>query len=265
MKDKQVKESELIIPALKIIYEKPNITTSELIKELQKMIELYPKDKMIIKNRKDTYFSQTVRNLCGSHIVTNEFGRCVDVKKENNINCFVINEYGLKKIKHNFANELEEITEDELYQNEIQSVSSYFNSDLDNSINRKPELKTNGNNKRYKTDPRIAKTAIEASEFICEYGKIIKEPHKTFKSKNGNYYMEGHHLIPMKAQKDYAINIDRPENIISLCPICHRAIHNACNPEKLKILKTLFEIREKKLESVGLKINFEDLYNKYYL
>ena len=74
--DKQVHESELLIPALKIISNKPGISTSELKEELEKVVDLYPKDKAILANRTDNYFSQTVRNLCGSHLSTNEFGRC---------------------------------------------------------------------------------------------------------------------------------------------------------------------------------------------
>ena len=33
--------------------------------------------------------------------------------------------------------------------------------------------------------------------------------------------MEGHHLIPMKAQDDFENNLDRVENSVCLCPNCH--------------------------------------------
>jgi len=57
-------EKELIIPTLKLlkIY-RDGLSTSELIKELTNILKPTGKDAEIIKNRKDTYFSQRVRNL----------------------------------------------------------------------------------------------------------------------------------------------------------------------------------------------------------
>ena len=72
MEERRVKEKEIIKPALRIIKDKPGINTSELIKELQKIIELYPGDKEILSGRTDTKFSQIVRNLI-SHRENNKF------------------------------------------------------------------------------------------------------------------------------------------------------------------------------------------------
>lgn len=63
MKEKRISESEIIKLALTIINDNPGINTSELIKELQKIIELYPGDREILKGRTDNKFSQIVRNL----------------------------------------------------------------------------------------------------------------------------------------------------------------------------------------------------------
>ena len=72
MEERRVKEKEIIKPALRIIKDKPGINTSELIKELQKIIELYPGDKEILSGRTDTKFYQIVRNLI-SHRENNKF------------------------------------------------------------------------------------------------------------------------------------------------------------------------------------------------
>ena len=76
--------------------------------------------------------------------------------------------------------------------------------------------------------------------------------------------MEGHHLIPMKAQSDFEINIDRIENIVCLCPNCHRMIHHAKKSQKIKIFKKLYEKKSKGLVNSGLKISAEEIFNKYY-
>ena len=72
-------------------------------------------------------------------------------------------------------------------------------------------------------------------------------------------------MIPIKAQKDFEKNIDRPENIVCLCPICHRAVHNAKKEERIEILKKLYDNKIDNLKRVGIDISFEDLFNKYYV
>ena len=88
--------------------------------------------------------------------------------------------------------------------------------------------------------------------------------HTTFVSKLGKPYMEAHHLIPMSAQRDFSINLDRIENIVSICPICHSAIHLGDDATRLELVKKLYDLKEKELKSVGLKISFGELFSKYY-
>ena len=215
--DKQVHENELLIPSLRIIRDHPYITTSELIKELEKVVTLYEKDKKILNNRSDTYFSQTVRNQCGSHLSTNKFGKC-----------FVISPEGMGVLNQDTADEIIDVSEDEIYQKEIEEAPVYDEAEIKNAIDRKPQLNTNSKNTRYKTDAKLAKTVLANKGYICENAELQGIMHDTFTSKKGVRYQEAHHLIPMKAQKDFGDkNIDIPENIVGLCPNCHRAIHNA--------------------------------------
>lgn len=120
-----------------------------------------------------------------------------------------------------------------------------------------PEGKSNY---RYPTDTRLAKTALMLSGYLCEFDAS----HKTFTGKNEEQFMEGHHLIPMTAQKDFDINLDRIENIVSLCPNCHSAIHYGNDTDRKKVLLKLYNERQEELSSVGLNISFNDLFNKYY-
>lgn len=128
--------------------------------------------------------------------------------------------------------------------------------------NRKPELASYSNSKqKYKVNNRIKKTAIEMSEYKCN----ISENHITFKNKLNQYYMEGHHFIPMSAQEDFReINLDRTENIATLCPNCHRAIHYGNDQERFKILEKLYEMKIKNLREVEIDISLEELFERYY-
>ena len=126
--------------------------------------------------------------------------------------------------------------------------------------NRIPKPIKVGKTFRYKTNPRISKTALDLANHIC----LGNHEHVTFVSKLGKPYMEAHHLIPMMAQKDFSINLDRIENIVSICPICHSAIHLGDDATRLELVKKLFDIKEKELKSVGLNISFGELFSKYY-
>ena len=103
------------------------------------------------------------------------------------------------------------------------------------------------------------------SEYRCEYD----ESHQTFISKkSGKPYMEAHHLIPV-SQSQYIwkkkhANVDCIENIVSLCPNCHRAIHHGGFNVKLDILKKLYDKKKADLMRAGLNIDFETLL-KFYL
>ena len=126
--------------------------------------------------------------------------------------------------------------------------------------NRKPIPYKKGNTTRYKTNSRIAKTAIDLSEYKCKYS----QEHNTFISKLGKPYMEAHHLVPMSAQKDFEMNIDRVENIVSLCPICHSAIHLGNESVRLELLKKIFDLKQAELNNAGINISFGELFTKYY-
>lgn len=146
-----------------------------------------------------------------------------------------------------------------------QTVFTSFTYDITNpkfyaQNNRKPVPIRRGNIIRYKTNPRIAKTALSIANYTC----LINKEHTTFISKLGKPYMEAHHLIPMAFQKDFSINIDRVENIVSLCPICHSAVHLGNDSVRIEVLKRLYDQKQEDLKRVGLNISFGELFTKYY-
>jgi len=61
----RITEKELILPTLYLLYNEENktLTTSQLIKKLEELMDIDEQDNRIIKGRKDTYFTQKVRNL----------------------------------------------------------------------------------------------------------------------------------------------------------------------------------------------------------
>ncbi|API90060.1 hypothetical protein BKP56_12690 [Marinilactibacillus sp. 15R] len=112
--------------------------------------------------------------------------------------------------------------------------------------------------------PRNIKEAEEAknkSKRQCEY----KSSHKTFLMKDGKQYIEAHHLIPMAAQQFYENTIDFSDNIVTLCPNCHRKIHNGIKNEKKEMINKLFEKRKDKYYKFGIEISKKELLNYYQI
>ncbi|MCJ7988938.1 HNH endonuclease [Priestia sp. OVS21] len=94
---------------------------------------------------------------------------------------------------------------------------------------KRPELKLSNGRYEWPREKEIAKQSLKRAEFKCE----VDHQHLSFISKaSGVYYMEAHHLIPLKRQNEIENSLDVLSNIVSLCPNCHRMIHHAGDQEK---------------------------------
>ena len=179
--------------------------------------------------------------------------------------------------KYIYDNFLTNISELSIYNNKNLDDAKYLkeeenvNEKLDYKIvnkeilerinNRIPELDpTARDNTRYKTNRRISETVLRNNDYKC----FFDSKHLTFSRINGTQYMEAHHIIPMKAQSDFKINIDREENILSLCPNCHRKVHLAKENDKKDLLEHVYKEKINYLTKAKIYISFEDLYEKYY-
>ena len=132
---------------------------------------------------------------------------------------------------------------------------------LNNLNNRPPESINTRNGRKYKTDARIIKTACKLNNYTC----VVDSSHPTFVGIGDTNYVEGHHIIPMCAQKDFEVNIDRIENIAILCPLCHKAIHHANKEYKKELLSKIYSLtKQEELKNLGISITLEELLNKYY-
>ncbi len=126
------------------------------------------------------------------------------------------------------------------------------------TINKK-EKKSIINNS-WARDPNMSFTALDDANFKCENN----ENHKTFISaKSGHQFVEAHHLIPMKYQDNFEMSIDIPENIISLCPNCHKAFHNSIDEVKFALIKDFYRKRINLLEQRGISIEEDELIEYY--
>ena len=113
-----------------------------------------------------------------------------------------------------------------------------------------PEEKTRDGVKFYPRNEKAKKIAMMQSGGVCAFPTCS---HQLFKRRNGKVYLEAHHLIPISVCKDFSVNIDIPENIVCLCPSCHREVHHG--EEAKRIITELYEERKEPLEKKNIRLN----------
>lgn len=133
-------------------------------------------------------------------------------------------------------------------------------SNIIRSAEKRKERTKSGNVSTY---PRKVEESLEAkrrSNWQCD----LDSNHVTFISNASRKpFMEAHHLIPMSAQDYFEYTLDFADNIVCLCPNCHRKIHHAKDKEKKEILEFLFNNRKRKYSNYGIEINFKKVITFY--
>lgn len=115
---------------------------------------------------------------------------------------------------------------------------------------------------RPSTNSDYVNTILNLSNYRCE----VNPSHHTFLSKDGiHQFMEVHHIIPLKAIKDFDIELDHPYNMISLCPICHKMIHYGSKIIKEELFWEIYELKKEYLIELGIDYETMKLvFEKYF-
>ena len=123
-----------------------------------------------------------------------------------------------------------------------------------------PERNQANNRGGWRRDPRVAAAALRAANNLCEWDN----GHETFIAKRtGANFAEAHHLIPISNQGVHQHRLDVAENIISLCPTCHRKIHHGLGRERVEMATEFFRRREAALNVRGIVATRQDISDIY--
>jgi hypothetical protein len=167
----------------------------------------------------------------------------------------------LDLVNHQVEEQISKLAIEDGYQRDINIIQA-------SEIKKGPIEKKNrkgsdlSNKYKYQRNPSVSAIALQNANYRCE----LDSNHKTFKQSNLRNYVEGHHVIPMHAQDEFEYSIDVPENIVALCPNCHRETHLSENKEKLKIVNKLFKIiKQRNLSDRKIHINLEKILKYYQL
>ncbi|MFH5948389.1 MrcB family domain-containing protein [Roseomonas xinghualingensis] len=112
----------------------------------------------------------------------------------------------------------------------------------------------------HRRDPAIAFRALRMAEYNCELGPT----HSTFTARRTRKnFVEAHHLVPMSEQHSFENSLDVPENVVALCPNCHRLLHHGLAADRISAAVRLFRARSEGLSARGIVIAEADIRSKY--
>jgi 5-methylcytosine-specific restriction enzyme A len=238
----RISETDLVLPALYVINQQPEITTTKLIDELRGIFNPMGEDAEILHGRSDDKFSQIVRNLVSHHTLDQRLEYTVLSSSETGNSTHILSEKGLKYLQDNnqtlesllsnnlgyidTINGITEINKSQLAGKKI----TVFDENMFVSEGRKKTIAT----QIYERSKLLRDKAIEhytrngrivcevcGFDFYKEYGQI------------GKGYIEIHHQKPIfqYEESDFSkVVTDALKNLVPLCSNCHRMIHR--NKEK---------------------------------
>jgi hypothetical protein len=99
----RITESDLILPALYVIYKQPGITTGELIVELRSIFNPAGEDAEILHGRNDDKFSQIVRNLVSHHTLDQRLQYTVLGESGTTNTTHQLTEWGISYLEENLS------------------------------------------------------------------------------------------------------------------------------------------------------------------
>jgi len=231
----RITERELILPALFLISLRNGSTTSDLINELESLLQPSGEDAEILEGRSDTKFSQKVRNLV-SHRTLAQLGYATykripgnglhEIAKEGQqyleenidlIEYLLSNNFKYEDIKQSFdnveaatASRRKIVTYDE---NLMITEGTRRNKNV--ALYERSRILRDIAIEHYTNQGRIECSAC-TFDFYDFYGEI------------GKGYIEIHHLKPVFQYEDEDRNIfvsRALENLTPTCSNCHRIIH----------------------------------------
>lgn len=236
-------EPDLVIPALEALRESPEgLRTEDLIRILTERLEPTGRDSEILAGRRDTYFSQKVRNL-KSH---NTLERHELATYDNGV--FRITEKG-KQYALSGIGEVSQALQDQGF-SEDERKDAYEQDYGDILVE---EGRVSYRNQRIRQRSRLL-TEMARKKFLDDHGKLrcagcgfdFEEQYDG----RGKGYIEIHHLKPIHEhdiEGEEQIAEKALEKLVPLCSNCHRMVHrerdNLLSIEELRVL-----IRQNKIK-----------------
>lgn len=229
-------ESDLVIPALEALQEsREGLYTEDLIKILTERLEPVGRDAEILAGRRDTYFSQKVRNL-KSHNTLVRHGLA-----KYDAGVFHITETGRQYVMSGIG-EVAQALQDQGFSENERKIA--FEQDYVDILVE--EGRVSYRNQRIRKRSRLL-TEMARKKFLDTHGRLhcagcgfdFEEQYDG----RGKGYIEIHHLKPIHehdVEGEKQIAKIALKKLVPLCSNCHRMVHrerdNLLSLEEIRIL-----------------------------
>jgi len=230
-------ENDLIIPTLNylLLNKEAGLTTSQLIALLSQELEVSGRDAEILTGRRDTYFSQKVRNLVSHKNLISKGLATYDGSRDG---LHKITDKGEKYLLNNIQN-FAFIISNNFNENQRKEVIEKDYSDL---IIEEGFIKFG----QIKNKTRSRKLVEAAKKYYTVSNKLYCSAcHFNFEDFYGDIgkgYIEIHHLQPIFSYSEgkESLLVDALKNVTPVCCNCHKMIHR--KNDKLLSIPSLKEI-----------------------
>lgn len=233
----RITETDLILPALYVIYKQPGITTGELIVELRSIFNPTGEDAEILHGRNDDKFSQIVRNLVSHHTLDQRLQYTTLGESGATNATHQLTERGLSYLNENLSS-LESLLSNSLgYVETIGGVTEIVRAQVvgkrvvvfDENVFVSEGKKKTVTTQVYERSKQLRDMAIahytKAGVIVCAACGF--DFYKTY-GEVGRGYIEIHHQKPvyLYEESDFSrLVADALKDLIPLCANCHRIVH----------------------------------------
>lgn len=229
MKEQRISEAELVLPSLYLMYlKKSNISTSDLINLLTKLMKPTGQDIQILANRNDTYFSQKVRNL-KSHDTLTKNGFAI-----YNDGGYTITTKGIEYVKK-YEDTIKYLFQSGFDYVDVRSNLGKIYKAKKNIVYPYSEVISEGGSiltitKSFKRSQKLRNAALEhfSHDGLIECDCCGFEFRNFYGENYGKPCIEIHHMKPIFQYSGISISQtidDALKNLLPVCPNCHRVIH----------------------------------------
>jgi 5-methylcytosine-specific restriction enzyme A len=233
----RITESDLILPALYVIYNQPGITTGELIVELRSIFNPTGEDAEILQGRNDDKFSQIVRNLVSHHTLDHRLQFTILGNTGGANTTHQLTEHGLNYLNENLS-PLESLLSNNLgYIDTVSGVTEIaraqasgekiivFDENIFVSEGKKKLVTT----QVYERSKQLRDRAIDhyTNDGVIVCAACGFDFYKTY-GEVGRGYIEIHHQKPIFQYEETNFSrlvSDALKDLIPLCANCHRIVH----------------------------------------
>lgn len=136
----------------------------------------------------------------------------------------------------------------------IQEINKAYINSINQDKKKKPRTSKQGSKVSLSRNPIIVSMAKIIADGMCELCDANGVFHKAPIFDGYGPYLEVHHIVWLAKE-----GTDTIDNVVALCPTCHRKMHIVASKDDVKCLKKNAKLHKKKWEKIVEEVNGKEL------